>query len=123
VPRGTISHRRTRPPLKKAKPDAQPFLGDGLLVNGTIQRRHFGSFTPILDFVHALSYVFSAAFAGQPQAEREELYKRWIQAVWSGEAVTILAELEERSRQGQLLTAPVRGRRLGSSIPREGGHR
>lgn len=75
------------------------FLGDGLPVNWTIQRRHFGSFTPILDFVHALSYVFSAAFAGKPQAEGEELYKRWIQAVWSGEAVTILAELEERSAE------------------------
>ena len=37
------------------------FLGDGLPVNWTIQRRHFASFTPILDFVHALSYVFSAA--------------------------------------------------------------
>jgi hypothetical protein len=75
------------------------FLGDGLGVNWTIQRRHFGSFTPILDFVHALSYVFSAAFAGKPQAEGEELYKRWIQAVWSGEVVTILAELEVRSAE------------------------
>jgi hypothetical protein len=45
------------------------FLGDGLAVNWTIQRRHFASFTPILDFVHALSYVFAAAFAGRPQAE------------------------------------------------------
>jgi hypothetical protein len=73
------------------------FLGDGLPVNWTIQRRHFGSFTPILDFVHALSYVFSAAFAGRPQAEGEEVYKRWIQAVWSGQVATILPELEARS--------------------------
>ena len=70
------------------------FLGDCLPVNWTIQRRHFGSFTPILDFVHALSYVFSAAFAGKPQAEGEEIYKRWIQAVWSGEVATILPELQ-----------------------------
>jgi hypothetical protein len=73
------------------------FLGDGLAVNWTIQRRHFGSFTPILDFVHALSYVFAAAFAGRPQAEGAEVYKRWIQAVWSGRVATILPELEERS--------------------------
>ena len=33
----------------------------------TIQRRHFASFTPILDFVHALGYVFSAAFAEAPK--------------------------------------------------------
>jgi hypothetical protein len=73
------------------------FLGDGLPVNWTIQRRHFASFTPILDFVHALSYVFSAAFAGRPAAEGAEVYKRWIQAVWSGQVATILTELEERS--------------------------
>jgi hypothetical protein len=73
------------------------FLGDGLPVNWTIQRRHFSTFTPILDFVHALSYVFAAAFAGRPQAEGEAVYKRWIQAVWSGQVATILAELEERS--------------------------
>jgi hypothetical protein len=34
-------------------PLRQAFLGDGLPVNWTIQRRHFASFTPILDFVHA----------------------------------------------------------------------
>jgi hypothetical protein len=75
----------------------QAFLGDGLPVNWTIQRRHFASFTPILDFVHALSYVFSAAFAGRSQAEGTEVYTRWIQAVWSGQVVTILTELEDRS--------------------------
>jgi hypothetical protein len=75
----------------------QAFLGDGLPANWTIQRRHFGSFTPILDFVHALSYVFSAAFAAKPEAEGVKLYKRWIQAVWSGRVATILSALEERS--------------------------
>jgi len=73
------------------------FLGDGLPVNWTIQQRHFASFTPILDFVHALSYVFAAAFAGRSQAEGAEVYKRWIQAVWLGQVATILPELEERS--------------------------
>ena len=73
------------------------FLGDGLPVNWTIQQRHFASFTPILDFVHALSYVFAAAFAGRSQSEGEEVYKRWIQAVWSGEVATLLTELAERS--------------------------
>jgi hypothetical protein len=73
------------------------FLGDGLPVNWTIQRRHFASFTAILDFVHALSYVFAAAFAGRPQAEGAAVYKRWIQAIWSGQVATILPELEKRS--------------------------
>jgi hypothetical protein len=73
------------------------FLGDGLAVNWTIPRRHFAGFTPILDFVHALSYVFAAAFAGRPRGEAEEVYKRWIEAVWSGQVSTILTELETHS--------------------------
>jgi hypothetical protein len=74
------------------------FLGDGLPVNWTIQRRHFAGFTPILDFVHALSYVFAAAFAGRPQDEAKEVYKRWIEAVWSGQVASLLIEIEERSQ-------------------------
>jgi hypothetical protein len=73
------------------------FLGDGLAVNWTIRRRQFAGFTPILDFVHALSYVFAAAFAGRPVAEGTGVYKRWIQAVWSGHVETILTELETHS--------------------------
>lgn len=76
--------------------DQRVFLGDGLPVNWTIQRRHFSTFKPVLDFVHALSYVFAAAFAGRDPAEGAELYERWIQAVWSGQVATILPELEAR---------------------------
>jgi hypothetical protein len=73
------------------------FLGDGLPANWTLQRRHFASFTPILDFVHALSYVFAAAFAGRSQAEGETIYKHWIQALWAGRVATVLTELEAHS--------------------------
>ena len=73
------------------------FLGDGLPANWTIQRRQFGSFTAILDFVHALSYVFAAAFAGRSAPEGAAVFRRWIQAVWSGQVGTILPELETRS--------------------------
>ena len=77
--------------------ERKAFLGDGLPVNWTIWARHFGSFTPILDFVHALSYIFAAAFAGRSQAEGVEVYKRWIQEVWTGKVGSILVELEQRS--------------------------
>ncbi len=49
--------------------------------------------------MHALSYIFAAAFAGRPQSERAEVYKRWIQAVWSGQVTSILPALEERSTE------------------------
>jgi hypothetical protein len=70
------------------------FLGDGLAANWTIQRQRFACFEAILDFVHALSYVFAAAFAGRSQAAGVAVYTRWIQAVWSGQVATILPELE-----------------------------
>ena len=73
------------------------FLGDGLPANWTIHQRHFASFEPILDFVHALSYVFAAAFAGRTLAEGIEVYVRWIQAVWAGQVQAILPELEAHS--------------------------
>jgi hypothetical protein len=79
--------------------DRRVFLGDGLPVNWTIQQRHFSTFTPVLDFVHALSYVFAAAFAGRDPAEGAEVYRRWIQAVWSGQVATILPALEARSAE------------------------
>ena len=74
-------------------------LGDGLPVNWTIHRRHFSTFAPILDFVHAPSYVFAAAFAGRTPAEGAAVYRGWIQAVWSGQTAAILPELEARSAE------------------------
>lgn len=64
------------------------FLEGGLPVNWTIRRRHFASFTPILDFVHALSDVFAAAFAGRPQGEGRRFtnagFKPSGRAKWRG---------------------------------------
>jgi hypothetical protein len=89
------------------------FLGDGLPVNWTIHREHFSTFTPIVDFVHALSYVFSAAFAGRTAAEGAVIYRGWIQAVWAGRVEAILPELEARS--AELGAPPADG---GDSDPR-----
>lgn len=75
------------------------FLGDGQAANWTIHREHFSTFEGILDFVHALSYVFAAALAGRSRAEGFIVYLRWIQAVWAGQLETILGELESRSAE------------------------
>ena len=45
--------------------ERKAFLGDGLRANWTLWRTRFPTFTPILDFIHLLTYVFAAAFAGQ----------------------------------------------------------
>jgi hypothetical protein len=72
------------------------FIGDGSDNNWTIQRNHFSSFVPILDFIHALSYVFAAAMAGRPFAEGWKLYVEWIGWVWRGEVEKVIAALAQR---------------------------
>jgi hypothetical protein len=72
------------------------FIGDGSDNNWTIWQRHFSSFVPILDFIHALSYVFAAAMAGRSFAVGWPIYEQWIRWVWGGEVAPVVAALAER---------------------------
>lgn len=75
------------------------FVADGSANNWQVQRRFFGSFVPILDFIHALSYVFAAALAGRPFAAGWAVYRQWIQWVWQGEVAQVIAALEARVQE------------------------
>jgi hypothetical protein len=75
------------------------FVGDGSANHWRLQRRFFGSFVPILDFIHALSYVYAAATAGRLQAEGWACYRQWIQWVWQGQVSQVLAALAERQAE------------------------
>jgi hypothetical protein len=77
----------------------QAFLGDGAETNWTLWRNYFGSFVPILDFIHALTYVFHAALAGRKFAEGWQVYERWIGWVWSGQVEAVIAELAQRQAE------------------------
>src|SRR5439155_9053178 len=57
------------------------FLGDGAENNWSIWRDYFSSFVPVLDFIHALSYVYAAAHAGVGRADGWRCYARWIRWV------------------------------------------
>lgn len=72
------------------------FLADGQEANWTLWRRHFPTFEPILDFIHALTYVFAAATAGRPAEAGWAEFERWIRPVWAGRVREILPELERR---------------------------
>lgn len=74
------------------------FVADGAEINWTLWRRHFSHYTPILDFIHAISRVFQAAMAGQKFVDGWPVYCRWAQWLWTGQVGDILAELTERSR-------------------------
>jgi hypothetical protein len=88
-----------------AEAEARAFLGDGLPWNWSIWKRHFRSFTPILDFIHALSYLFLAAKAvHEAAAEAWDQYLAWMRGAWRGEIAQVLEEL--RSWQAKLGVAP-----------------
>ena len=45
---------------------ARAFVGDGLPWNWSVWKHYFPNFVPILDFIHALSYLYAAALAMHP---------------------------------------------------------
>lgn len=80
------------------------FIGDGSDNNWTIWRNYFSSFTPILDFIHALSYVFAAAMAGRTFRQGWSIYEQWIGWVWQGAVEKVIAALAQRQLE---LGAPL----------------
>jgi hypothetical protein len=72
------------------------FLGDGSSAVWGVWRRYFSSYEPILDFIHALSYVYAAAMAGRLPAEGWEVYKSWITWVWQGRVAAVIEAIRQR---------------------------
>jgi hypothetical protein len=77
----------------------QAFLGDGSDNNWALWRKHCSSFVPILDIIHAISYVFASATAGRPFAEGWPCYVRWLSWVWQGEVEKVIVELGQRQAE------------------------
>jgi len=82
---------------------AKAFLGDGLPWNWSIWKQHFADFTPILDFIHVLSYLFLAAKAVHDAAgDAWDQYLVWMRGAWQGEVVQVLAELRaQQAKRGE----------------------
>lgn len=76
------------------------FVADGSNANEGVRKRYFSQYVSVLDFIHALSYVYRGAMAGRSFAEGWPIYVAWIQSVWSGEVQGVLDALRER--QGQV---------------------
>ncbi|MCB9939829.1 MAG: LysR family transcriptional regulator [Planctomycetaceae bacterium] len=81
----------------------QAFVADGLQYNWTIQQKHFPTFTPILDFPHAIERIYEVARALHGSSERVwEEYVKWITAVWQGRVADVLQDLRrEQSQRGE----------------------
>jgi hypothetical protein len=79
----------------------QAFVADGQSANWGIWERHFKhlKFTPILDFIHALTYIYAAAMAGRTKEDGGPVYLRWITGVWQGHVSQVIAELAARGAE------------------------
>lgn len=71
------------------------YLGDGLACNWTVHAEHFASHTPILDFTHAVTYLFTASvicFGKTPSAWKT--YCGWMTLCWQGEIGAAIEDLK-----------------------------
>jgi len=69
------------------------FVTDGAASNWSVHRKHFSHYTPILDFTHAVCYVYAAAMTGRPA------YCQWAQWLWEGNTKELIAAVRARSEE------------------------
>lgn len=77
------------------------FVGDGSSAVWGIYETHFQprGFVAILDFIHALTYVFNAAMAGRPADCGWKAFQTWIEWVWQGRVADVIRALELRQQE------------------------
>jgi len=81
------------------------FVGDGLTCNWSIHEEHFSDYTPILDFVHAVSYLYRASISCMGRCDAAwELYTQWMTLTWQGRVAEVIKQL--RDHQQRLGVAP-----------------
>jgi hypothetical protein len=72
------------------------FVADGMKCNWTVHKRHFAGFTPIVDLLHVVSYLYHAAVAiGESEDFGWGLCVEWTRACWQGRVADVIEELGE----------------------------
>ena len=93
--------------FNKAKSKA--FMGDGLKVNWSIWSTHFSHYTPIVDLMHALSYVYAAAIASRGRIEEGwSLYLDWLDWIWAGDVWRVIETLQQIASAQEEVPEPIR---------------
>lgn len=97
--------------------ELRALLGDGSAWIWNQQEKWFRDWTPIVDFVHALTYLYvTATVLAGSVAERWRWYVQWMTLVWQGRVGEVIAEMETRLQA--LDPIPAEGR-LPPTDPRE----
>jgi hypothetical protein len=72
------------------------FVADGAAYNWAIWQGYFRDFEPIVDFLHVLCYVYTAARAVRAdEASGWSQYLAWLRACWQGRVAEVVRELED----------------------------
>ena len=72
-------------------------LGDGSAWIWNLHAKWFKDLTPVVDFVHALTYLYVTATVLAPGvAERWQWYVAWMKQLWQGRVREVIADLEAR---------------------------
>lgn len=75
------------------------FVADGLAANWTIHETHFRDYTPVLDFVHAVTYLYESSQICCGQGEGAwSTYTRWMTLVWQGKVVDVIKQLQQHQQ-------------------------
>lgn len=70
------------------------FVADGAKAIWGVWQARFSRYEPILDFIHAMSYVYEAAKAvGQESGMGWKLYAEWITWTWQGKVSLVIERL------------------------------
>jgi hypothetical protein len=75
------------------------FVADGSATNWGVHRKYFSHYTAILDFTHAVCYVYAAALAGRSFTEGWPVYCQWAQWLWQGATEPFIDALEARAAE------------------------
>ena len=77
-----------------AKATRKAFVADGAKAIWGVWKARFSAYVAILDFIHAMSYVYEAARAvGQQDGTGWELYAQWITWTWQGRVRLVIVAL------------------------------
>jgi len=81
--------------------DHKAFVGDGSSWIWTIWSKSFKAweFVPILDVIHAVTYLYAAAMAGRPESEGWPVYEQWITWVWNSQVELVINAVRERATE------------------------
>jgi hypothetical protein len=74
------------------------FVADGGASNWGVHQKHFSHYVPILDFTHAICYVYQAAMAGRAGTGWKD-YCQWAQWLWEGKLQQLIDAVALRAAE------------------------